>query len=187
MQNKIDLKSNFGLTHEELDVTFKSYSPESMLANQYFLKQGFVSDKIGFVKEGLLRAFFYTENGEEITTHFFTTGSYIISYGSFNNQTPSKENIIAVENSELMTVNYQKQKELYLKIPQWNQICKDLADIKSREMIERTAQFQTLTATERYNLFCADFPEVIKKVSLRHISSYLGIDIATLSRIRKKR
>ena len=48
-----------------------------MLANQYFLKQGFVSDKIGFVKEGLLRAFFYTENGEQQVHTLFRTAVLI--------------------------------------------------------------------------------------------------------------
>lgn len=186
MINTIDIKKQYGLTDLEIEITLNSYIPENIKTNQYFLKQGIISDKIGYVKKGLLRAFFYNDNANEITTQFFPTGSLIISFDSFNNQIASKENIIAIENSELMVISYRKQKELYLKIPQWNQICKDLADYKSREMIGRAAQFQTLSATERYNIFCKENPELIQKVALRHIASYLGIDIATLSRIRKK-
>ena len=187
MFNSIDLKKHYGLSDSELEYTLNCYIPENIKANNYFLKQGRISDKIGFVKNGLFRAFFYNDEADEITTQFYPTGSIIIPFNSFNNQTPSKENIIAVDNVELMVISYQKQKELYGKILQWNLICKDLADYKSREMIERAIQFQTLSATERYNLFCNQFPEVIQKVALRHIASYLGIDIATLSRIRKKR
>lgn len=187
MLNTIDLKKHYGLSDDEIDQTFKSYYHENINANEFFLKQDMISDKIAYLKKGLLRAFFYNDNADEVTTQFFTEGSLIISFESFNNQIPSKENIIATENSELMVITYKKQKELYQTIPQWNQICKDLADFKSREMIERAAQFQTLSATERYNLFCKQNPEIIQKVALRHIASYLGIDIATLSRIRKKK
>ena len=111
----------------------------------------------------------------------------VISFESFNNQVPSKENITALVDSEISTITYEKQKELYRLVPAWQNICKDLADFKSREMISRSVQFQTLSASERYDLFCKENPEIVQKVALKHIASYLGIDIATLSRIRKKK
>ena len=111
----------------------------------------------------------------------------IISFESFNNQVPSKENIIAIEDSKLMVVSNKRQKELYEMVPAWNQICKDLADLISREMIDRAAQFQTLTATERYQKFCREQPQLLPRVNLGHIASYIGVDTATLSRIRKKK
>lgn len=186
MQVNINIKEQYGLSDEELNLTMSSYTPLDIAANQYFLKQGSICDKIGFVKKGLLRSFFYNEEGNEITTQFYSEGSLIISSDSLNNQVPSKENITAIENSELMIIGYKRQKELYELVPAWNQICKDLADMFSHEMLKRSVQFQTLSATERYRLFCNQNPEIIKKAPLRHIASYLGIDIATLSRIRKK-
>jgi len=76
--------------------------------------------------------------------------------------------------------------EIYQLVPVWNQICKDLADSISKEMLERSRQFQTMTASERYNDFCKKHPEILQRVTLGHIASYIGIDIATLSRIRRK-
>jgi len=51
--------------------------------------------------------------------------------------------------------------------------------------MNRSIQLQTLTATERYQLFIKKHPDILQRVALKHIASYLGIDIATLSRIRK--
>ena len=85
-----------------------------------------------------------------------------------------------------MVISYEKQKELYEKIPAWNLICRDLADFKSREMIERANRFQTLSATERYHAFCKEHPDLLQRTTLGNIASYIGVDIATLSRIRKK-
>ncbi|MFZ5946827.1 MAG: Crp/Fnr family transcriptional regulator [Stygiobacter sp.] len=181
-----DSLNKYKLTEEELKLTMSSYVPQTFKANEFFLKEGKVCNYIGFVTKGILRAYIFDDFANEITTEFYPEGSLIISFDSFNNQIPSKENIRAVEDSELMVISFEKQKELYRLVPTWNQICKDLADSVSREMIERTKQFQTMTATERYNDFCKKHPDILQRVTLGYIASYIGVDIATLSRIRKK-
>ncbi len=187
MEIKENIPEYYGLSEAELEISRKSYTPLTIKAKQFFLKEGAVSDKIGFVRSGILRAYFYDNNGNDITTNFFASGSLIVSFDSFNNQVPSRENIIAIEDSELLVITYHRQNELYELIPVWRQICKDVSDKKNQAMLARSVQFQTLSASERYQLFCKENPEIVKKVALRHIASYLGIDIATLSRIRKKK
>lgn len=186
----MDVKNNmfqfYGLTKSEQKIAMNSFTPLNISAKQFFLKEGGISDKIGFVKSGLLRAYFYDDNAEEITTNFYPAGSLIVSFESFNNQIPANENIIAVEDSELFVITFQGQQNLYQQVPVWHQICRDIADKKSQDSINRSIQLQTLSATERYQQFCKEYPEVIKKCALRHIATYLGIDNATLSRIRKK-
>jgi CRP/FNR family transcriptional regulator, anaerobic regulatory protein len=177
----------YNFSEADINITMGCFIPENLKAQGYFHKEGTVSDKIGFVKEGLLRSYFYDDYANEITTNFYPSGSLVILFDSFNNQIPSKENVVAVADSEIFTISFPKMKELYQLVPIWNQVCKDIADQKSNEMIARSVQFQTQSASERYNQFCLEYPEVIKKVALRHVASYLGIDIATLSRIRKKR
>lgn len=181
-----DSLNKYKLTEEELKLTMSSYVPQTLKANEFFLKEGKVCNYIGFVTKGILRAYIFDDFANEITTEFYPEGSLIISFDSFNNQIPSKENIRAIEDSELMVISFEKQKELYRLVPAWNQICKDLADSVSREMIERTRLFQTMTAKERYNDFCKKNPDILQRVTLGCIASYIGVDIATLSRIRKK-
>ena len=183
-KNSLD---KYDLTEEELQLTMSGYKPQSLKANDFFLKEGHICNYIGFVKSGLLRAYIFDDFANEITTAFYPEGSLIISFDSFNNRLPSEENIRALEESELMVISYEKQKELYELVPAWNQICKDLADSNSREMIERTKQFQTMSATERYRKFCSENPSVLQRATLGHIASYIGVNIATLSRIRKKK
>jgi len=183
-KNSLD---KYNLSEEELKLTMSSYVSQSIKANEFFLKEGQVCNYIGFVTKGLLRAFIFDDFANEITSEFYQEGSLIISFDSFNNRVPSKENIRAIEDTELMVISFERQKELYQLVPAWNQICKDLADTISREMIERTRLFQTMTATERYQDFCKKQPVILQKATLGHIASYIGVDIATLSRIRKKK
>ena len=60
-------------------------------------------------------------------------------------------------------------------------------DIKNTDLLDRNRQFQTRTAAERYSKFCDEFPQIALNVPLGHIATYLGMDIATLSRLRNKR
>lgn len=182
-----DILKKYKLTEEEINLTKSGYVPMSVKANDYFLEAGKISNYIGFVTKGLFRSFFYDDYANEIITGFFPEKTLIISFDSFNNRKPSKEYIKAIEDSELLVISYEKQKELYDKVPAWNQICKDLADMKSREMIERTSKFQTMSATERYRSFCKEHPDILQRTTLGHIASYIGVDIATLSRIRRKK
>ncbi|MBS3772078.1 MAG: Crp/Fnr family transcriptional regulator [Bacteroidales bacterium] len=186
---KIDdnIAKKYNLTEEEIALTMSGYVPLTIKANDFFLKEGQVCNYIGFVKKGLLRSFIYDDYANEITSDFFPENTLIISFDSFNNRVPSKENIKAIEDSELMVISYEKQKELYDKIPAWNLICRDLADFKSREMIERANRFQIMSATERYQAFCNEYPDILQRTTLGSIASYIGVDIATLSRIRKKK
>lgn len=186
MQIDPNTAQKYNLTQEDIDLTMSAYEPLRLKANDYFLKEGQVCNHIGFVVKGLLRSFFYDDNGSEITSGFFPEETLIISFDSFNNRVPAKENIKAIEDAELMVVRYEKQKELYDKIPAWNLICRDMADFYSREMINRANQFQTLSATERYRKFCEENPQILQRATLGQIASYLGIDNATLSRIRKR-
>ena len=105
---------------------------------------------------------------------------------SFNSQIPAKENIITLEECKLLVITYSKMIELCEEIPVWREIAKTVDGIKYNDLNNRSIQLQTLSALERYQLFCERNPLIIKTVPLRYIASFLGIDIATLSRIRKK-
>lgn len=177
----------YNLTEEEMKLTLSGYVPKKIKANEFFLKEGEVCNSIGYVTKGLLRSYFYDDQANEITTNFFAEGSLIIAMDSFNNRTPSKEYIKAIEESDLNVVSYERQMEIYKLVPKWNQICLDLGNIKIGEMLKRNENFQTLSATERYQHFCDEFPQLLQRVNLGYIASYIGVDNATLSRIRKKR
>jgi len=186
MQLDEDSISRYNLSEEQLRITMSGYTPESVAANSFFLKEGEVCGRIGFVTKGLLRSYFYDDQANEITTQFYPEDSLIISFESFNSQVPSHENIKAIEDSELLVISYKKQKELYELVPVWNQICKELSDKNSLTILERSRQFQVLSAAERYRKFCEEHPQLLQRVALGHIASFIGVDIATLSRIRKK-
>ncbi|MFC2137235.1 Crp/Fnr family transcriptional regulator [Bacteroidota bacterium] len=184
---KNKLIDNYKLTESDWEITKHFFKVEYYEPKEYFCKKGAIANKLGKVNNGIFRSFYYDDQGRDISLQFFEKGTVVILPDSFNNSTPAEENIIACTKAEIITITQDEMQQLYDKIPVWQQICKDVADIKNKKLLDRTIQFQTLTATERYHNFCNQHPEIIAQVALTHIASYLGIDIATLSRIRKKK
>ncbi|MFO7670286.1 MAG: Crp/Fnr family transcriptional regulator [Bacteroidales bacterium] len=179
------LIEHYGFTERDWVETASRFETISLPAKSLFLESGMVATRLGYLRRGLMRSFFYDDQANDITTHFFKAGSVVISMKSFNDQVPAKENIIAIEDCELDVISYSKMKELTEMVPAWRQISKDVDEFKYNQLMNRSIQLQTLTASERYQLFIRKQPEILRRVALRHIASYLGIDIATLSRIRR--
>ena len=55
------------------------------------------------------------------------------------------------------------------------------------QTIQRIENLQFHTAEERYQLLAQEQPEVLRRVPLKYIASYLGITQVSLSRIRAKK
>ncbi|MEA3478993.1 MAG: Crp/Fnr family transcriptional regulator [Bacteroidota bacterium] len=185
MDFKDRLIKHYGFTESDWAETVSRFEPVSLKAKSLFLEKGKIANRLGYLRTGLMRSFFYDDHANDITTHFFKAGTVVISMKSFNDQVPSRENIIAIEDCELDIITYKRMMELIEVVPAWRQIVKDVDEFKYNEIMNRSIQLQTLSASERYQLFISKHPEIIQRVALRHIASYLGIDIATLSRIRR--
>lgn len=186
---KIELKKilqkNYSFEQKDWELTEKFFLREKISAKFVFLEEGKIQRRIGFLISGLMRSHFLDERGEDATSYFFTPGKVVIAIESFNKQTPSLESISALEDSELLTIGYNDMQNLVKEVPLWEKIRKDVAEKKFQLLNERSKQFQTMSAAERYSKFLESYPEIHQKVALKHIASFLGIDIATLSRIRK--
>jgi CRP/FNR family transcriptional regulator, anaerobic regulatory protein len=180
------LIEHYDFTDADWSETVSRFEPVTLPAKSLFLESGKIATSLGYLRKGLMRSFFYDDQANDITTHFFKEGTVVISMKSFNDQVPSRENIIALEPCEIDIITYDRMMDLIRVVPAWGQIAKDVDEFKYNQLMNRTIQLQTLSASERYQLFVRKNPDILQRVALRHIASYLGIDIATLSRIRRK-
>jgi len=185
MDFKERLIEHYGFTESDWDETLSRFEPGILPAKSLFLEKGKVATRLAYLRKGMMRSFFYDDQANDITTHFFRQGTVVISMKSFNDQVPSRENIIAMEDCDIDVITHSRMLELMELVPAWRQIAKDVDEFKYNALMNRSIQLQTLTASERYQLFIKKYPDILQKVALKHIASYLGIDIATLSRIRK--
>lgn len=186
MSFKEILFTKYNFTQTDWENTIQFFKAEELISKELFLKEKEISNKLALIKTGFLRTYIINDMGNEVTTNFHLAGTVVLSIDSFNNRVPSKENIVAAEQTALLTLNFNDLKKLYQLVPSWQQICMDVAEIKNQKLTERSLEFQTLTAFERYQNILISEPKIIQKATVGQIASYLGIDIATLSRIRNK-
>lgn len=142
-----------------------------------------VENTIYFIKKGIVRAYTNTPQNQ-ITFWFGKEGDPVISMKSYVDKQKGYEDIELLEAGEFFMLNANKLKELFAKdinIANWGRKFAELELVKTEErLISR--QFQT--AKERYQSLLRNNPNLILRVQLGHIASYLGITQVSLSRIR---
>jgi len=152
----------------------------------FILKQGHICFNIYFINRGLLRCF-YTIEGKEISSWFMREGDVIISVESFFNQTASKENIQALEECLLFYISYDELQYAYRSFPDFNTIGRILTQKYYQLSEQRLYSLRMQRAHDKYLFLLNYFPQIIQRVPLKYVASYLGITEETLSRIRAQR
>src|SRR5690606_39838973 len=99
-------------------------------------------------------------------------------------QQPSIENIQFLEDSIIYSISTENLNEIYKLHPAFNLIGRKIAEQLCEVLEERIISFHTKNAEERYKALVAKHPDLLQRVNLGHIASYLGITQETLSRIR---
>jgi len=139
-----------------------------------------------FIKKGIARAYSNLKD-TEITFWFGTEGETIISMRSYIEDKKGYENIELLEDCTLYEMNTNDLKQLFesdIHITNWGRKLAEKELIKTEErMINR--EFRT--ASDRYHELMLEQPQLLKRVQLGYIASYLGITQVSLSRIRAER
>lgn len=146
-------------------------------------RQHEVDRTVYFIKSGMARAYYRTEESD-VTFWFGKEGSSVFSYNSYINQTPGYESIALLEDTMLYRIDHHQLETLYttdISIANWGRklIEKEIILVEER-LISRLL----LNASERYKNLMDHYPELLQRVQLNYIASYLGITPVSLSRIR---
>lgn len=147
------------------------------------IKADKIEPVIFFVKKGIARAYSPTEN-TDITFWFGKEGDPVLSMKSYVSNERGYENIELLENSGLYAIHISNLRALFeedIHIANWG---RRLAEKELVKTEERLICRQVRTATERYRDLLNDQPDLLQRVPLGHIASYLGITQVSLSRIR---
>lgn len=129
---------------------------------------------------------FILSNGSETCISLSVPNNFSSDYYSFLTQKASVIQIRALEPSELLSISHQNLSDLYSKSSKGVWIGKAIAEQLFIQRQQVQIDLLTLTAEERYLKLLTEKPEVIQKVSLKHIASYIGVTPESLSRLRKK-
>ena len=110
----------------------------------------------------------------------------IVSTSSFFLQLPSKGFVQAIEDSEVISISKKDLAFCYANFPESNAIAREVMEKSFIESEKRMTLLKIKDATERYRATLQQFPELVQRVPVRYLASYLDMNFETLSRIRSR-
>ena len=159
-------------------------TPEVYAKGELIHRQDETSKSLYIVESGLLRSF-YIKDGKDITAHFAKEYTIIGAVDSIVRNKKSIYNIEALENSRVLKINNLELEGYLEEHPTFERIARQISQEIYFDLVERMEGLTFLTAKERYDHLLSKHPNIVHRVNLGHISSYLGITQETLSRVRK--
>lgn len=153
---------------------------------QYLLQEGDVWKYNAFITKGLVRFYSVDENGRENIVSFAKENWWTGDRASLLTGEPSKNNIDAIEDTELILITKTNFDRLCRDIPAFNDMVNAILNksfITSQNRIHSAIAF---TAEQKYLDFVQKYPDLSLRVPQAMIASYLGITPETLSRVRKE-
>lgn len=181
----IENYSSLTLSDDEKQLIHDAFKHKRLRKKQYYLQEGDVSKNIGFVVKGALRMYSVDSKGHEHIVRFSLENWWVGDYESYMMLTPSKFNIDAVEDAELLMVSNPQSQELQAQIPAFAGMIRELDKRANIATQNRVHAAISLTAEERFQHLQETYPGFLQRFPQNMIASYLGISPETLSRIRK--
>lgn len=176
-----------GLTPEEFSLSDGSWQIEHYKKWDYFNEYRNVCKYLGFVLEGVFRSYIIDEKtGEEKNVFLYSGNQFVVSFKSFIHQTPCDYHTQAMTDSRVLCIHINDLQKLYKQSHAWERFGRLLAQEAFNVTIDRTESFLFKSPEERYLDLVKSHPQIFNNIPLYHISSYLGIQGPSLSRIRKR-
>lgn len=186
MKEFIEYVLQFGnLNKQQIDLILSKATELELKKDEYFSEAGKVSQQVGFVLDGIVRVCYYNNKGEEITKYFIDENNLVVDLESFENEIPSTAYVQAITDSTIMVFSKRDWKELSNTIVGWDAIVHKVVSRALMQKVERRSPQISEDATTRYLKFLEIYPNVVNRVPLSFVASYLGITQSSLSRIRK--
>lgn len=157
--------------------------PLTLNKNEILLNEGEVSNQIYFIQSGLLRQFYY-KNGKDLTEHFAEENTVLMSVESFILREPTYLITEALEPSKVFGIPYEPLMAFVLKYVDFAMLYMKMTEYIMVGIQRKIESMRLETSSERYQRFVNERPELVTRVSLANIASYLLMSPETLSRVR---
>lgn len=174
------------LADDEIDAFIRLASHKTLQKSEYYIKEGETCNSVCFILSGLLRSYYMTEKGDDMTYCITFPHNFMTAYSSFLTGQTTQENIQAIETTELLVIQKNQMEKLTQTSSNWLQFQKVIAEQQYIELEKRIFLLQGSNATKRYAELVKNHPAYLQNIPLQYLASYLGVTQRHLSRIRKE-
>ncbi|MCY1483666.1 Transcriptional activator protein Anr [compost metagenome] len=173
------------LSEEEILLIDSVTIIKKLRKKQFLVQQGELWKFNAFVSSGLVKTFSVDKDGKEHIINFSPEDHWFGDRESLTNGTPTRFNIDAVEDSEVVLVKKEDFEMLCSKIPALNGLVNSLLQKSFLVSQNRIHASISLTAEEKYRNFLDSYPYLANRIPQHMIAAYLGITPETITRARR--
>jgi CRP-like cAMP-binding protein len=174
------------LKDEEFSLFASLLQPRMVKAKQPVLQQGMVCQQSIFVLKGIVRGYSSDKNGVEHVLSFAPEGWWIADMYSLISGLPSTLNLECMEDSSLLFLQKKEQEKLYDQVPKFERYFRILLENSLVSTQQRVLDNLSLSAEERFEKFCKNFPQLIQRVPQKHLASYIGVTPEFFSKMKNR-
>ncbi|MEM6844930.1 MAG: Crp/Fnr family transcriptional regulator [Bacteroidota bacterium] len=169
------------LTPEDLRMAGDYLKVRTLNAGEVILRAGGVCEHLYFIVSGLV----FSHTSDEKIVWYESEGNSFTDVNSFYTREPSENFIrVAEDDTTLLSISHEHLQHLYQHSHRWAIWGTQFHQQELTRLLRYYEALRVKDASERYFDLIAAFPDVLQRVPLGHIASYLGISQVSLSRIR---
>jgi CRP-like cAMP-binding protein len=180
------LEDKITLTNEDYELIESVALFKKLRKRQYLLQAGDVWRFNAFVCKGFLRNYYVDDKGQDHIIQFAPENNWTGDRESMDSGLPSKYNVDALEDSEILLLSKEDFEMIRKTIPAFNDFVNESLKKNAVVLQERIHANISLSAEEKYSDFISKYPSISNRVPLHMIASYLGVSAETISRVRSQ-
>ncbi len=184
--NYIRKYSSIPVSENDFEIIMSHFTYKKIRKKQYFLQEGGVCKHFGFIVKGAMRQYYIDEKGAEHYVQLAIENWWVGDRESWVMLSPSRYNIDAWEDSELLLVSNTDVVKLSQLFPAIGELMRKMDERNNIAAQKRITSAISYTAERRYADFACDYPDLLQRFPQHVIASYIGITKDTLSRVRKQ-
>lgn len=181
-----NIAKHIALDRREQEHFLGLLSAKKLKKKQFLLQEGDVCRHSAFVVEGCLRGYTVDGNGFEHILQFAPPDWWIGDMYSLFTQKPGNLYIDALEDTEVLLLSKTDQEQLYLDIPKFERFFRIITENSLVANRQRLLDNLSLSAMERFVLFCRQYPTLIERLSQKQIAAYIGVTPEFLSKLKSE-
>jgi len=170
----------------EIDSFYSKLKTKTFQKKEYLLKEQSVCKYKYFIIKGIVRSFYIDTKGNEKITQFAIDNWWVTNMESFIKETPSTQNLQAIEKTTVFYLSKETIEELYIENSKFERLFRIITENMLIANLRKNDVFLQMKSKDRYTDFVNKLPDFIQRVPQYMIASYLEITPEYLSELRKK-
>jgi CRP-like cAMP-binding protein len=182
---KAHLQRFIELSDDEFEEIATYFSSKKLKKEQVLVRAGDPVKNTWWVNRGLVISTFTDPNGKEHIIQFAIENCWITDQNAFYNKEKATFNIVALEDSDLLSISFNNREKLCADIHKMESFFRKKANDSFTKQQKRLLTYLSSDANRRFELLLEEYPEIIQRLSKKTLAAYLGVSRETLSRLKK--